>query len=180
MRRTRDWSGLSAVIAALVGLLALCVSGYTAWLQRQQIRAQVWPYLEPAVSGSQHEAVLINKGIGPAIVHHMQVSVDGKLQKNWHEVFAALGLSPETPTSTVSGVVVAAGERIRQLVFASQEDFKAFRTQYPRLSMRICYCSTLNECWLLDQAEQNLSNPRREVAECPAASPDDFIDNQTK
>ncbi len=44
--RRRDGSGLAAVIAAFVGLLALCVSGYTAYLQRQQVRAQVWPYIE--------------------------------------------------------------------------------------------------------------------------------------
>jgi len=44
-RRRRDWNGVSAVIAALIMLPALCVSGYTAWLQRQQVRAQVWPRL---------------------------------------------------------------------------------------------------------------------------------------
>ena len=45
-RRRRDWNGVSAVIAALIGLLALLVSGYTAVLQQQQVRAQVWPYIE--------------------------------------------------------------------------------------------------------------------------------------
>ena len=28
----RDWDAVAAVIAAFVGLLALCVSGYTAYL----------------------------------------------------------------------------------------------------------------------------------------------------
>ena len=50
----RDWDGLAAVIAAFVGLLALLVSGYTAYLQRQQVRAQVWPYLDPDMPGSRY------------------------------------------------------------------------------------------------------------------------------
>ena len=43
--RTRDWNAFSAVVAVLVGLLALLVSGYTAHIQKEQVRAQVWPYL---------------------------------------------------------------------------------------------------------------------------------------
>jgi len=33
------------VIATIVGFLALCVSGYTAYMQRQQVRAATWPIL---------------------------------------------------------------------------------------------------------------------------------------
>src|SRR5437899_9397323 len=43
MRRA---SRYDAVIATLVGLCALCVSAYTAYVQRQQVRAAVWPILE--------------------------------------------------------------------------------------------------------------------------------------
>src|SRR5207249_10979872 len=45
-RETRGASRYDAVIATLVGFLALCVSGYTAYMQRQQVRAAVWPILE--------------------------------------------------------------------------------------------------------------------------------------
>src|SRR3569832_1502017 len=89
----RDWDAFAAVIAALIGLLALCVSGYTAYLQRQQVRAQVWPYLEPGMSGNKRELIVFNKGVGPAIVEGVQVFVDGKPQHNWSEVFSALGLN---------------------------------------------------------------------------------------
>ncbi len=40
-RATRGASRYDAVIATLVGLCALCVSGYTAYMQRQQVRAAV-------------------------------------------------------------------------------------------------------------------------------------------
>ena len=43
---TRGASRYDVVIATIVGLLALCVSGYTAYMQRQQVRAAVWPILE--------------------------------------------------------------------------------------------------------------------------------------
>jgi hypothetical protein len=34
------------VIATFIALLAVCVAGYTAYMQRQQVRAAVWPILE--------------------------------------------------------------------------------------------------------------------------------------
>ena len=43
---TRRASRYDAVIATFVGFLALCVSGYTAYMQRQQVRAAVWPILQ--------------------------------------------------------------------------------------------------------------------------------------
>src|SRR3954467_8259149 len=88
----RNWDGVAAVIAAFVGLLALCVSGYTAYLQRQQVRAQVWPYLESGISSSKRSVTLFNKGVGPAIIGSVHVLVDGKPQRNWPAVFRALGL----------------------------------------------------------------------------------------
>jgi hypothetical protein len=37
----RDWDAYAAVIASFIGLLALSVSGYTAYVQRQQLRGAV-------------------------------------------------------------------------------------------------------------------------------------------
>ena len=36
--RARNWDALAAIIAALIGAFALVVSGYTAYLQRTQVR----------------------------------------------------------------------------------------------------------------------------------------------
>jgi hypothetical protein len=43
---SRRASRYDAIIATLVGVCALCVSGYTAYMQRPQVRAAVWPILE--------------------------------------------------------------------------------------------------------------------------------------
>ena len=40
-RREIRYDAVAAVIAALVGMLALLVAGYTAYIQRQQVRALV-------------------------------------------------------------------------------------------------------------------------------------------
>jgi len=179
-RRRGFGDGAAAVIAAFVGLLALCVSGYTAYIQRQQVRAQVWPYLEPGVSGSKRELVVVNKGVGPAQVRSVQVYVDGKPQRNWDAVYAALGLKFEhrPAYSTLSSIVLSAGERLDQLLFRSADDFNAYAEQVDRVELSMCYCSTLNECWVYDGREKDPARLRREANQCPARSADDFIDNE--
>jgi hypothetical protein len=179
--RRREWDGLAAVIAALVGLLALCVSGYTAYLQRQQVRAQVWPYLETGISGSKHELTLVNKGVGPALIRSVQIYVDGKPQHDWDAVYAALGLKFEhrPPYSTVNRIVLSAGERITQVLFRDADEFNLYARQAARVGMRLCYCSTMNECWMRDEREKDPALVHHETAECPARSADDFIDNES-
>jgi hypothetical protein len=179
--RRREWDGVAAVIAALVGLLALCVSGYTAWLQREQVRAQVWPYLETGISGSKRELTLVNKGVGPAVIRSVRVHVDGKPQRNWDAVYAALGLKFEhrPPYSTVSSVVLSAGEHIDQVLFRDTDDFNLYARQATRVAMWLCYCSTMKECWIRDDREKDSSRVTTETQTCPAKSPDDFIDNES-
>jgi hypothetical protein len=178
--RRREWDGVAAVIAAFVGLLALCVSGYTAYIQRQQVRAQVWPYLEPGLSGSRHEVILFNKGVGPAIVRSVQIYVDGKPQRNWDHVYTSLGLkfAQRPPYSTISNIVISPNDHIDQVVFQNVDDFNLYSKQADRVEKRLCYCSTLNECWMHDDRERDASRIYREVNACPAKSADDFIDNE--
>lgn len=171
---------VAAVIAALIGLLALVVSGYTAMLQREQVRAEVWPYLQPAISPSRQTASIENKGVGPAQVRSLKVYVDGASQRNWHAVFDALGLGDlrDTPTSTVSGIVIAPAETIQQLAFPDEADFQRFYREYPRIDLVLCYCSTLGECWMLDERKRTPEGRRVDVASCPARGEDDFVDNE--
>ena len=179
--RARNWDALAAVIAALIGLLALLVSGYTAVLQRQQVRAEVWPMLQPAISPSRRTVSLENKGVGPAIVRGLKVYVDDKPRRTWPEVMDALGLQDlrGTPSSTVNGVVMAAGETIQQLSFGEDEAaFRRFYRQYPRIRLQVCYCSTLDECWLLDERTSQVEGRRKEIVACPAPDADAFADNQ--
>lgn len=152
-QRRRDWDGAAAVIAAFVGLLALLVSAYTANIQREQVRAQVWTRLFFASSDAERKLTAINKGVGPARIESLSIFVDGKPQRDWDHVFSAMGIKPVGLTiSTINGVVVAANEQLTFLQFAREEDWAAFRDRaQSRVKLKVCYCSVLDECLLFDQ-----------------------------
>ena len=178
-RARRNWDGLAAVIAAFVGLLALGVSGYTAYLQRQQVRAQVWPYLETGFSSAKRGVMLYNKGAGPAIIRGVEIDVDGKPQRDWDAVFKALGLDfgHHIPYSTINGVVISAGDHVDQLAFPNAEDFNHYAHEMSRLRFVVCYCSSLGECWNYDDSVNLPREARQPVAQCPARGAEQFLDN---
>jgi hypothetical protein len=70
-KETRAATRYETVIATLIALLAVCVAGYTAYMQRQQVRAAVWPILEFDSSNGPIRFTLANKGVGPAIIKHV-------------------------------------------------------------------------------------------------------------
>jgi hypothetical protein len=159
---TRGASRYDAVIATFVGFLALCVSGYTAYMQRQQVRAAVWPILEfDSSNGPNIHFTVSNKGVGPAIIQHVIVKVDGQPMKNWDEVLAKL-LGPEKhryTESNITGHVFAAGESMDVFTPRDTEGNALTEKSNPlwiqmnkdrgRMSVEICYSSTLGECWTL-------------------------------
>jgi hypothetical protein len=88
---TRRASRYDAVIATFVGICALCVSAYTAHVQRQQVRAAVWPilYFDSSNAPDIH-FTLANKGVGPAIIRHVIANVDHHPVNNWREALEIL------------------------------------------------------------------------------------------
>ena len=161
-RETRRASRYDAIIATLVGLCALCVSAYTAYVQRQQVRAAVWPILEfDSGNAPDIHFTLANKGVGPAIIRHVIVKVDGKPVRNWREVVEKiLGPGHLASESDMSGYVFAAGES--RTVFTPRDPENNplnFDKSNPlwvklnkdrlRVTVEICYCLTLDECWTL-------------------------------
>lgn len=169
MSAGRTWDA-SAIIAALIGLLALCVSAYTANLQRQQAKAQVWTRLFFANSDVDRTLMVMNKGVGPARIESVRLYVDGKPQTHWPEIFKALGLPDHEGRmqSTLNGIVVAAGERLDFMKFADAGDFAAFRAQAKRLDLRVCYCSVLDECMVFDDRERRDAHGARSALVEPA------------
>lgn len=148
-------SRYDAVIATFVGICALCVSGYTAYMQRQQVRAAVWPILEYNTSNDPMiRFTLDNKGVGPAIIRHVQVLVDGQPVPNWYEVLQKLigpGKHPFTE-SNMGGHVLSAGESMDVMVphdnsgsplsmDKSGELWNQFNQARQRVTVEICYCS---------------------------------------
>jgi hypothetical protein len=173
----RDWDGVAAVIAALVGLLALCVSSYTAYMQRQQVRAQVWTQLIFANSDVDKSLLVVNKGTGPARLESLRLYVDGKAQADWDKVLAALGvkLQNDLSQSTINGNVIAANERLNYMTL-KDEDWSKFRAQSKRLRLRACYCSVLDECRVFDNRVARKEDADVAVASCKPSTDEEFSD----
>jgi hypothetical protein len=157
-KRRRDWDALAAVIASFIGLLALAVSGYTAYVQREQLRAQVWPRLSIETSnvGAESGWTVVNQGTGPARVTAMRVIVDGAPATTWSDVWKAAGYARGDGgiTSWISHAVIPPGKAIAVLRPGEQERNPArFQSLITggrhELHITLCYCSVLDDCWAI-------------------------------
>jgi hypothetical protein len=180
---TRGVSRYETIIATLVGVCAPGVAGYTAYMQRQQVRAMVWPILEYDNSNDPDiHLTLSNKGVGPAIIRHVVVTVDGQAVRNWAEVLEKIlgpGLHPYSE-SDMHGRVLSADESMTIFTPRDAENKPiAYDRSNPfyvqmnkdrlRVAVEICYCSTLGECWTLrSDAKNNTSTI--ETRGCPSSS----------
>jgi len=176
-----------AAIAALIGMSALVVSGYTAYMQRQQVRAAVWPILEFDTSnGPMIRFTLDNKGVGPAIIRRVVVTVDGHPVRNWKEVLDKLiGPGPHKfSESGLSGHVYSAGESVDVLIPHDSDGnpltleksgplWAQLNKERFRVAVEICYCSTLGECWILRSGGKT-GNSTVEASSCRGDPQADF------
>ena len=185
-KATRGASRYDALIATLVGFCALCVSGYTAYMQRQQVRGAVWPILQFDSRNGPIQFTLANKGVGPAIIKHVIVRVDDQPVKNWAEVLQKIlgpGYHPGEE-SDMSSRVFAAGESMN--VFTPHDEsqnpipfdktnplWTKLDTGRSRVTVEICYCSTLDECWTL-RGGGTTPNTTTPTSRCPTTSAGSF------
>ena len=165
-----DWDRVTALAALSVSLVAVLVAAYTAQLQRQQVRAQVWPRLVFYNAGQLSEFHVANKGNGPAMVRSVRVLVDGKPATNWEQVYTKLGVqtAPNLPYSTLNGAVLAPGDDYMYHRPQDKAHFTALRDLADkRWSLQACYCSALDECWIAEAHPRTTADMSREVAACP-------------
>lgn len=181
VRREIKWDAVAAIIASLVGFLALLVAGYTAYIQRYtaniqltQVQAQVWPWLVAGNNDNENSVEVYNKGVGPAIVRSAQVFVDGKPQSDWQHVLKALDAVPhQYSQSTLNPNVLTPGEKVPVIQFMNKDDYARFRAAaVMHLTLiNICYCSTLGECWMYSDRHlvgyKSLAQLVKPVARCP-------------
>ncbi len=171
------------VIASLVGLLALVVSGYTAYIQREQVRAQVWPWLVAGNDDYAQSVDVYNKGVGPAIVRTAQVFVDGKPQPDWKNVLAALGMPPHNYSqSTINPNVLSPGETVQIIKFPDKDLWQRFReAAVQRMTMNVCFCSTLGECWMYSDRHpvgyKAIGQLVKPIDRCPTLPPAEVFNN---
>lgn len=183
-KETRGASRYDAVIATFVGLCALCVSGYTAYVQHQQVRAAVWPILEFGSSNAPDiHFSLANKGVGPAIIRHVIVNVDGQPVRNWKEALGKM-LGPGEHLFSESDMrdrVLAAGESMTVFIPCDSENnalkfdksnpvWVQMNKERNRVTVEICYSSTLGECWTVHAGGPTSKSTTTATRHCPTPS----------
>jgi hypothetical protein len=151
-------------------------------MQRQQVRAAVWPILEfDSSNGPDIHFTLSNKGVGPAIIRHVSVNVDGQPMRNWNAVLDKF-LGPEKhrfSESDMSGHVLAPNESMtvftphdvegNALTDRSNPLWVEMNKDRGRISVEICYSSTLGDCWTL-RAAGLTPGTTTETGRCPTPS----------
>jgi hypothetical protein len=165
VRDSRRTEILSFVGSGFVGALALAVSTYNVYLQRVQIRAQVWPHVESTYNNvDTYELKLDNSGVGPAIVKGARVTVGETPVTTWREMADLLAKDDPTlfqdfgfVTSSTSGHVVGPGVTLRPLQVTVNDgaavDHARMSRAFRRVDLEVCYCSTLGDCWMTGESE---------------------------
>jgi len=72
--------------------------------------------------------------------------------------------------------VIAPNEHVDQLLFPTAEDFNLYARQVGRIDLKLCYCSTLGECWNYDGGAARPSEVQQPAARCPLDDADEFRD----
>jgi hypothetical protein len=151
---------LEALGSGFVALLALFVSAYTVYINRQQMRAQTWPRLVERVDGSDKDgrvSVFIrNNGVAPAEIRAARVSIGGRDVRTWREYLTRIaamrgpdakgGLSLGNASPLV-GEVIAPGQEITLFTPRDIGTLAQLEAVSDRTELDLCYCSMLDECW---------------------------------
>jgi hypothetical protein len=161
-----------AFAALIVSISAVAVGLYEAALQRHHDRAEVWPHpeIEVLTKATGAEIVLENTGIGPAIVHSVVVTVDGRLQRNWRDVLRRLNGAEPVSFSNYSTVQhgLRPGDRLPMLDIPVADVPRDFWKSIARVGVSICYSSVFDQYWVVESKALGVSVVRREMQACPA------------
>ncbi len=172
-----EWDRITAIMAVLIGACALVVSFYTANLQNAQVRAQTWPYVQMWQSNVDRSFSISNRGIGPARIADVKLRIDGKEVSGFDQAIKLLQPKAE-PVSTLQSYfarrVLSPNEDVKMIQFESDAHFDIFMKNRSRIRFEVCYCSVLNECYLLDENAATEQKYITEVKQCPVGKPGKF------
>src|SRR5437899_182709 len=139
--------------------------------------------LKPKVFSERFHRVIISTNSW-----NVMVKVDGQPMKNWYEVRDRLVGSGQHPgsESDMSGRVFAAGETTtvftpfdpaagKPLAFdKSNPLWVKMNKERDRVTVEICYSSTLGECWTLRAGGSTSASTTTETRRCPTPSATSF------
>lgn len=152
---TKRWNAdrkLSAA-AVFISFCALALSLYGGYESRRHDRLAVKPLMTIDFAYRDEGAgfIMVNDGLGPAIIRSFEVFVDGKPQMTWHAAAKSLGLSAPTFWMVPSASTVwKASDDTRTKIFwiDKGESVGLLKSGAPRVEINVCYCSIYDECWI--------------------------------
>lgn len=165
----------------LISVISIFIAVSANRTQERMLAASVWPSLMYGTSDAspdgraQVSLDVVNRGIGPARVRWAEVRHGGKAVRNPDALLSQCcgRTSPEDGLAVFSsGIqrrVIGADEWIR-LMRVSRPDtpgpvYEALTRERNNIHLRLCYCSVLDDCWILDSASDDDPEP---VKRCPA------------
>lgn len=177
-----------AVVVSITSLAVAIMHGRTmermADANARLVSANSWPLLQRYYSdnGADGERVtsmvVVNGGVGPAKIEAFELFWKGRAMHDARELIEAccLAATPGSGTSaplplevsSVQNMILRAGDRIRAYQLAQTPPTDALanrlRAAHADITMRACYCSVFDECWVSDL---RTLRPER-VARCAA------------
>lgn len=176
--------GGSAIVIAVISLV---VALRQSQIMERQLAASTWPFLLFTTSNladDRSTAVirleLKNAGVGPARIHQFSLRYAGAPVTSGDALLrlCCADLLERTPphwsNSTARERVLTPGEVVPFFVLTGDAGNAPYHDRLndlgTKLHLRACYCSVLDQCWMLDSSR---SDPDP-VAACPAATADDY------
>jgi hypothetical protein len=173
--------------AILIAVISLVVALRQSHIMERQLAASVWPYLQYDTSNTTEDGRQVisfgveNVGVGPARVHSVSLTYGGKPIHDVNELWTvccsdllASGHSPAWRISTLHDQVLAPNRPKAFLVLSELPSNQPFRqrldAERQKIRVRFCYCSVLDECWMLDSSKDD----RMPTGTCPVPKPDDY------
>lgn len=201
----RHWAESAlAVGAVIIAAVSLWVAWDSVRTNRELVASASWPFVQfsaslpAAVQPRTLSLILSNAGIGPAKIESFELFWQGHPQRSPWQLLQTCCAHGQTgagqagsleslhqdmglEASTDSGIVLRAGESIPILTYtrntANSAIWDAMADSYTgNISVRYCFCSAFNECWLVSARmgkRRNLNPPR--LPYCPR--PDIPYDN---
>ena len=179
----RSGRGLELLIALgvlAISLVSLFVAVSANRTQERMLAASVWPTLQFGTSNVAPDGTpqitfdLLNRGVGPARLRWSELTYDGTPQRTLGGFLAqcCAVADAEGRVGYSSGLrrrVLGAGEWI-QVVRIPREGvpealWQALDAARHAVRLRACYCSVLDDCWILDSR----ADEPTPVEHCPAA-----------
>jgi len=173
--------------AILIAVVSLFIALRQSKIMEQQLAASSWPYLQFGTSNQDDQGKpaitfdVENAGVGPAHVHGITMSYDGHPVTSTKGILDACcaDLRAQHPVvrwsrSTLREQVLTPNrlKHIFTLPDAPENApyWERLNAVGPKFVVRICYCSVLNQCWILDSSKVDLED----VKACPAPQPGDY------